>query len=361
MLWVRARSQLGREEWLLRGSVGEFEQAGLVARRLGMTIVEQDVLATRALHEVLCGRFDDAARIVRRCRSNGDRRLVEYVLAAHQAHQARPARQADRPDPIGVQDARLIPLRHGLADAFRALLEENRDAARAELDAAIDSESVDPAPLPLTGRYGLTLLLDALAGDLDLARWADVAAAHACTLRWNRQFVLLAEAVLLGREQAGEEATSAVVEAGRVAAPYGMARHLGLRLVAEAACVDGWGDPASWLRTAADHFRDGPGYRVALACDGLLRQLDAAQPGPSGAVLDVPDVLRSAGVTGREYEVLRLLVDRLSNRAIAKRLHISPRTVEKHVAQLLRKTCHQDRVVLGDFAAKLAGGAGAAR
>ena len=45
----------------------------------------------------------------------------------------------------------------------------------------------------------------------------------------------------------------------------------------------------------------------------------------------------SLGLTAREREVLDLLAQRLSNRAIAERLHRSERTVENHVAALLGK------------------------
>jgi DNA-binding NarL/FixJ family response regulator len=55
----------------------------------------------------------------------------------------------------------------------------------------------------------------------------------------------------------------------------------------------------------------------------------------------------------REYETLRLVVDRLSNREIAARLHLSPRTVEKHVASLLVKTAQPGRIALADFAAAM--------
>ena len=43
-------------------------------------------------------------------------------------------------------------------------------------------------------------------------------------------------------------------------------------------------------------------------------------------------------LTPREHEVLRLLADGLSDREIAARLVISPKTVEKHVGAVLRKT-----------------------
>jgi DNA-binding CsgD family transcriptional regulator len=43
-------------------------------------------------------------------------------------------------------------------------------------------------------------------------------------------------------------------------------------------------------------------------------------------------------LTPRETEVLRLLADGLSDREVAARLVISPKTVEKHVSAVLRKT-----------------------
>jgi DNA-binding NarL/FixJ family response regulator len=65
---------------------------------------------------------------------------------------------------------------------------------------------------------------------------------------------------------------------------------------------------------------------------------------------EMPSALRSAGLTVREYEVLRLLADRLGNREIADRLHLSPRTVEKHVSSLITKTGLPNRIALSEYA-----------
>ena len=55
-------------------------------------------------------------------------------------------------------------------------------------------------------------------------------------------------------------------------------------------------------------------------------------------------------LTPREQEVLILLVQGLSNAEIGNKLYISPRTVEKYVSSLLRKTDTSNRAELVHFA-----------
>lgn len=55
-------------------------------------------------------------------------------------------------------------------------------------------------------------------------------------------------------------------------------------------------------------------------------------------------------LTPREQEVLDVLVQGLSNIQIGDRLHLSPRTVEKYVSSLLRKTDTNNRAELVRFA-----------
>ncbi|MGD1911442.1 MAG: response regulator transcription factor [Rivularia sp. (in: cyanobacteria)] len=55
-------------------------------------------------------------------------------------------------------------------------------------------------------------------------------------------------------------------------------------------------------------------------------------------------------LTTREQEVLELLTHGLSNAEIGDRLHLSPRTVEKYVSSLLRKSNTSNRAELVRFA-----------
>jgi hypothetical protein len=144
----------------------------------------------------------------------------------------------------------------------------------------------------------------------------------------------------------------------RVSAPYPTGRHLGLRLVSEAAVADGWGTPVDWLRTAEEHFHECDVPPVASACRALMRRAGAIVAQRRAGAGDIPAALRAAGVTVREYEILLLLSRRLSNREIAARLHLSPRTVEKHVASLIMKTSQPDRIALGELGATTLGRSG---
>ena len=67
----------------------------------------------------------------------------------------------------------------------------------------------------------------------------------------------------------------------------------------------------------------------------------------------MPDRLARAGVTEREAEVLWAVAERLRNREIAARLHLSVRTVESHIAALLRKLAAADRAALAETALEL--------
>ncbi|MDQ1375441.1 MAG: hypothetical protein QOJ09_2779, partial [Actinomycetota bacterium] len=64
----------------------------------------------------------------------------------------------------------------------------------------------------------------------------------------------------------------------------------------------------------------------------------------------VPASFRALGVTSRELDVLKLVEAGRSNREIADALHMSPKTVERHLTSLFDRTGIRNRGDLGAFA-----------
>lgn len=274
--------------------------------------------------------------------------VIRAISAAHQADRAAMTEAIAELRATRGDHHPHLTLTLGLAQAVCALLEEDRDRARRDLNRARDSGSS-----PLAGHHGLGLLLDVLAGDLPQDRLEAAANTPVSRYRWNRQFAALAQAVSHGRHGDTAAAEAAAKEAREAAYPYRMAAHLGVRLVAEAALADGWGEPVPWLRAAEEYFHDAAVPAVAGACRTLLRRAGESVRQRRPGLHRLPRELRDAGVTVREYDVFRLLAHRLGNTDIARRLLISPKTVEKHVSSLMVKTKLPDRVTLFDYAAAL--------
>ena len=97
--------------------------------------------------------------------------------------------------------------------------------------------------------------------------------------------------------------------------------------VARAALGDA-GFEAAWA--AGQTLRDEQAVAEALAVLAVL----GAPAAPSTATTPATG---DAALTPREQDVLALLCQRLTDPQIAERLFLSPRTVESHVASLLRK------------------------
>ncbi|MEV0317139.1 AAA family ATPase [Streptomyces sp. NPDC050658] len=360
-LWrMHAMLQLAVHQWLSDGERETLLRVRRQAQHRGARALRTSADLVLGLDHVLRGEYPAARRLTeayqakkeRAGLSGGDAHClaaVQAIGAGHQGSRETLERILGESAAGSAPPSPWTALTHGLAGAVCALLEEDRDRARLELDRAVAADAVCPAPYPLTGRHGLALLLDALAPDADTS--PDDRPAEAAGLRWNRHFALLARAVLLGRQGRGEEAAGAMREAAAVAAPFPMAAHLGLRLVSEAAHADGWGDPVLWLRKAEQYFHGAQLPAVARACRELLRRAGAVVT--HRAAGQVPQCLRLLGVTPREYEVLQLMVDRPDNRTLAARLFISPRTAEKHVASLLVKTDQPNRAALNAYAARV--------
>lgn len=74
-----------------------------------------------------------------------------------------------------------------------------------------------------------------------------------------------------------------------------------------------------------------------------------SQVTPSREPVDTA-LINSLDLTQREQQVLRLLMEGLSNAQIGEQLHLSSRTVEKYVSKLLQKTETSNRAEIVRFA-----------
>ncbi len=355
-LRTQALVRLGGHRVLMNGDEQTLLLARADAQRLGSITLHCAVDAVRTMHAVLRCDFGTAhALLEENLAVLGRLRLTALLQYAHMTRAMSAGHRADRPAmeqaledfrESGGENAQEKVLSIGLARVFCSLLEEDFDRARRELDQVTELEDLRPSRFHLAGQHGLRTLVDTLGG-ADCPETGSAVSG----MRWNRQFVEFAHAVEHGRRGDAEKAAQAVAAALEASAPYPLARHLGLRLIAEPAAADGWGDPPGWLKEAEEYFHGRDIPAVAAACRSLLRKLGAPVRQRRAGVDRVPGDLRASGVTVREYEVLLLLAERMGNKDIGARLHISPRTVEKHVASLLAKTGLADRSALAEQAA----------
>lgn len=155
---------------------------------------------------------------------------------------------------------------------------------------------------------------------------------HVDAFNPNSGLLLYAEAIIAGRADR-ERANGLARRADRAFVNSVAWQQLAQFLATPAAITDGWGDPQGWLMNAEAGFASRGLPKLASQCRDLAHGSVAA---PWGDV----------GITNREADVLALLVEGLANKQIAARLHLSPRTVEKHVESLLRKTGARSRTEL---------------
>ncbi len=242
-----------------------------------------------------------------------------------------------------------------MAQALLWVVREDRARALRELDAGMELLRGTPVTAPGRGLWALVHALDVGDGE---AAVAEVEASGLTTYWLIRGWVGHARAVTLGRQGRTAEAEEAFIRADADLAPCDWFRHHARRLVAEAAIADGWGNPTRWLAEALAFFDPSGPPAVASACRSLLRQAGAPVPRRRRPAPDLPARMATLGVTPREAEVLAFLAEGRSTREIAARLYVSPKTVERHIANLAAKVGVGGRSELVAYAARHRVGAG---
>jgi ATP/maltotriose-dependent transcriptional regulator MalT len=150
----------------------------------------------------------------------------------------------------------------------------------------------------------------------------------------------LIEAHVLLAQEEPQKAASAALAAASVAKEAGAPLWEGRcrTLAGEALAAEGKADEArAELRRAADDLdaRGAAGYRDAAL--RILRQLgERPRPAPAAAA-PTDEAGELAALTPREREVAALVAEGRTNRQIGAQLHLSEKTIEKHVSSAMAK------------------------
>jgi DNA-binding CsgD family transcriptional regulator/tetratricopeptide (TPR) repeat protein len=354
---------IGAHDGIRRADPCRLVEALSSAREAGAVVTALDIELELAVVRLCRGEYDEADESTRRCEEAAERlrlthtRLIalgeRIIVAAHRGRRVEVDDLVARFHEIGGDEDDFSAAVGGFGLAVCLLLEERRDQALDQLRHTVAQEARHPASY-LSYTPGPHLLLSVLAGEAGVDECTALERSAQAEAGWNRLFLSASKAVLHGRAGRHGDATAAMDAFVAQSQPYPLAHHLGLRLVAESAIEHGWGDPTGWLRIAQTYFHP-TSPAVSTACRVLLRRTGALVPQHRSGSADIPEPLRAKAVTVREYEVLRLVAKRLGNHEIAQRLFLSPRTVEKHVANLLAKTGQPDRATLAEFAADVDG------
>jgi DNA-binding CsgD family transcriptional regulator/tetratricopeptide (TPR) repeat protein len=347
---------LGADYAIRHGDLTRLTAALAAAEDAGAVVSALDISLEIAVTQIMRAEYEQAATAARaveetaaRLRLTGPRLGalgVRVIAAAHRGNREEAGRLLRAYAELGGEARDFSSAVHGFGLAIGHLLHEDRAAAVAESDAAVAREASQPTSF-LSYAPGPNLLLSVLNGRCSRADVERLAASVQSQAGWNLLFILLAQAVT-------ERDSGPIERFMAVSTAFPTARHLGLRLVAEHALQHGWGDPVAWLRLAEAYFHSSA-PAVARACRELLRQAGTPVPQHRRGTAALPAPVRAHGISVREFEVLSLVADRLTNQEIGRRLFLSPRTVEKHVASLLAKAGVTERHGLIAFAARISG------
>jgi DNA-binding CsgD family transcriptional regulator len=353
-LWrIRALHELGTIDTLRWLDTRRMNEATAAAWRAGALTLASGYSINVAAGHMQRGEYDEAVAAAVDCENTAQQFgltalaatavMFQAAIAAHRGRRAEMERLLSRLTSRDRGD--LAVAEWGFCRAMLAVVEDNRPAA---LEACAQADLAARRAPALMGNISgrLWLLLRLVDGSADPSETGDERPDD-FDVRWDQMHVGFVQAVARGRSGRHQAAGAMLERALEAAAPYPLHRHLYLRLTAEAAIADGWGTPVVWL-VEVEAWAIGHGYpAVTAACRALLRRVGVVTGRRGPREGDLPNALRERGVTARELDVLRLVATRQSNREIADRLYLSPRTVEKHVAALLAKLNAASRMELG--------------
>ncbi len=355
---VRAMHELGTIDLLAGGPIDRLAAARAAALSAGAMGAAATVGLQMAAWRLNHAEVDETVRAAREFAAEAHRLRLPTLEALGAVLEAGAHALAGRRTAMDVALATALRLagedpevRGVAALQVRAaywLVRENRARALADLDAGMDLLRRTPVTAPFRGMWALIRVMENKDGAAAVAE----VEASGLTVYWLvHGWVVHARAVLLGRAGRTADAAAAFAKADQVLGRCRWYQEYARRLVAEAALADGWGDPVEWLTGALDFFDRSGDARVASACRALLRGAGAPVPRQRRAAARVPAGFEGLGLTPRETEVIVLLGQALPTRDIAARLFLSPKTVERHVANLAAKVGVRGRAELIAFAA----------
>ncbi len=216
-----------------------------------------------------------------------------------------------------ILEAGLIDLRHGISSLLPVQL-ENQDFANA-LQSLLDEHMINDAGLEIT--YNIDAP-DALPASLEASIFRFIQEAltnvrkHALATHVTIHLKMASHALVVEVSDNGIGFQEAAVPAQRItsADPSEEALHLGLRTMRE---------------------------RIQEAGGNLEIQSKANEGTMVRARFPLANFVQV--LTSREHEVLRLIIDGLTNRDIAQKLSISLETVKSHVHHIMQKMQVKDR------------------
>ena len=339
---LRALHELGTIDLFDSSATGRLSQARRTAAELGAfsTAAVLDLQLAAAYDFRL--ELEDSARHARLALSAAQRldmteiqaKALLFLAEAHAMRQ-RPAQMEAclrEASALAPGDRFIEALGWGGCRGMYALFRRDLPAAIAAFDRAGALLRPLPRAEPAMFRAIWPLALAAAGDPRAAAVLAETRRGTVPLARLNRGVLSYAEAVLAGHVGDGNRAATLVAAADSEVGDATLG-HLSRLLAAGSAVTGGWGDPVRWLQSAHADFAAKDLGALADWCQELLSA-------------PLPGRLAGFGISAREAEILELVAAGLANKDIAARLHLSHRTVEKHVESLLRKTCATSRTML---------------